>query len=93
MPVFVDDMYRYPMGRFGRLKMSHMIADTEEELHQMADKIGVSRRWYQGDHYDVGMTKRAKAIRYGAVEISMRELGKRVVARRGRESRGDRDER
>lgn len=24
-----------------------MIADTEAELHAMADRIGVARRWYQ----------------------------------------------
>jgi hypothetical protein len=30
----------------------HMIADTEAELHAMAARIGVARRWCQGDHYD-----------------------------------------
>jgi hypothetical protein len=24
-----------------------MIADTQEELHEMADKIGLQRRWFQ----------------------------------------------
>ena len=74
MSVYVDDMYQYPMGQFRRMKMSHMIADTEEELHAMADKIGLSRRWYQGDHYDVSMSLRAKAVAAGAVEITLREL-------------------
>jgi hypothetical protein len=70
------------MGKFGRMKMSHMIADSEEELHAMADKIGVARKWYQGDHYDIALSKRALAVEYGAKEITWRELGKRVVARR-----------
>jgi hypothetical protein len=66
MTVYVDDMFKVPMGEFqtasGRVyKMSHMIADTEEEMHAMADKIGVKRGWYQGDHYDVTMTKRKLA--------------------------------
>jgi len=38
--VYVDDM-RAP---FGRLVMCHMIADTDGELLEMADRIGVQRR-------------------------------------------------
>lgn len=84
MTVYVDDMYKYSTGRFRRMKMSHMIADTEEELHAMARKIGVARRWYQGDHYDIALSKRALAVEYGAVEITWRALSKRVVADRKR---------
>lgn len=40
MAVYVDDMYIIPLGQFGNMKMSHMIADTKEELLEMADKIG-----------------------------------------------------
>lgn len=74
MTVYVDDMYKYPMGRYRRMKMSHMIADTIEELHMMAGLIGVKMRWFQGDHYDVCMSKRAKAIGYGAKELTIREM-------------------
>ncbi|MBU6246495.1 MAG: DUF4031 domain-containing protein [Xanthomonadaceae bacterium] len=74
MTVYVDDMYLVLMGRFRRMKMSHMIADTEAELHAMADTIGLSRGWYQGDHYDVSMSLRAKAIAAGATPITLREL-------------------
>ena len=55
MTVYVDDM----KARFGRMVMCHMIADTEEELHVMADRIVVARRWHQGDHYDIALSKRA----------------------------------
>jgi hypothetical protein len=75
-------MYTVPMGRFGRMKMSHMIGDNEDELHAMAAKIGVARRWYQGDHYDVAMVARAKAVFHGAVEIGMRNLSAMVMNRR-----------
>lgn len=74
MTVYVDDMHKYPIGQFRRMKMSHMIADTETELHEMADKIGVARKWYQGDHYDICMSMRAKAVKLGAKEITLREL-------------------
>ena len=43
MAVYVDDM----RANFGRMKMCHMIADTIDELHTMADRIGVARRWFQ----------------------------------------------
>ena len=82
MTVYVDDMYKYPMGQFGRMKMSHMIADTDEELHAMADRIGLARKWYQGDHYDVSLALRGKAIAAGAVAITLRELAQRSLEAR-----------
>lgn len=82
MTVYVDDMYLTPMGRYRRMKMSHMIADTETELHVMAAMIGIARKWYQGDHYDVAMSSRAKAVAAGAVEISMRQLAAMAFLKR-----------
>ena len=78
MSVYVDDM----RAQFGRMVMCHMIADTETELHAMADKIGVARRWYQRDHYDICLSKRALAVRNGAQEITWRECGKIMRKRR-----------
>jgi hypothetical protein len=77
--VYVDDMYKYPIGQFRRMKMSHMIADTDAELHAMADKIGVARKWHQAppkhaSHYDIAMSKRELAILHGAVAIEYRQL-------------------
>lgn len=74
MTVYVDDMHLLPMGQYRHMKMSHMIADTEEELHAMARAIGVKRKWYQGDHYDICKAKRTLAVEHGAVEISVRQL-------------------
>lgn len=82
MAVYVDDMYKYPMGKFRRMKMSHMIADTDDELHSMADKIGVARKWFQGDHYDIAMIKRELAIKLGAQSITWRELGRKAAETR-----------
>lgn len=87
MAVYIDDMYLYPIGQFGRMKMSHMIADSKEELLAMADKIGVQRRWIQkegtaDEHFDVAIMNRRKAIAAGAIEITMKELAQKCRERR-----------
>lgn len=85
--VYVDDMYKLPLGQFGRMKMSHLIADSQEELLQFVDKIGVARKWIQykgtpSEHFDICMSKRELAIKHGAKPISYRELGEMMLARR-----------
>jgi len=74
MAVYVDES-KHP---FGRMIMCHMIADTIAELHEMADRIGVHRKWFQSrsavPHYDICKSKRAKAVSLGAVELTSREL-------------------
>lgn len=79
MTVYVDDMYLYPMGQFGRMKMSHMMADTTEELLAMAHLVSVSKRWIQSpgtyaEHFDISKSKRDIAVANGAIEITMREM-------------------
>jgi len=75
MAVYVDNM----MAQYGRMKMCHMIADTDEELHLMAAQIGVARKWWQspektsGSHYDIALSKRAIAVQFGAIEITLRQ--------------------
>jgi hypothetical protein len=59
-----------------------MIADTEEELHAMAAEIGVARRWFQGDHYDITQTKKALALKAGAIAITWRQCGTMTMNRR-----------
>ncbi len=73
MTVYIDDMYRYAIGQFKGMKMSHMISDDEDELHDMAMRLSLRRAWHQGDHYDVPLDAREKAIRFGAIEISYRQ--------------------
>lgn len=75
MTVYVDDM----RAGYGRMVMCHMVADTELELHAMADLIGVDRKWYQYPHksryphYDIALSKRALAVAAGAKEIRWRD--------------------
>ena len=72
--VYVDDM----RAQYGRMVMCHMVADTLDELHAMADKIGVSRRWFQNKsghpHYDIALSKRKLAIQFGAQKITTLQL-------------------
>ncbi len=75
MAVYIDDMYRYRIGDFHGRKMSHMIADSEAELHTIAALIGMKREWFQGDHYDVPLTRRDQAIAAGAIPITYRQAG------------------
>lgn len=71
--VYVDA----PIWEYRGMLMCLMAADTIEELHTMADTIGVNRQWFQSGkrpHYDICKTKRRLAIRSGAVEVGSREL-------------------
>ena len=79
MAVYVDDMFSRKLGKYGRMKMSHMMADTTEELLHMVDLIGVKRKWIQypntpKEHFDISFVYRQKAIKYGAIPITMREM-------------------
>ena len=76
--VYVDDM----RARLREHIMCHMIGDTEAELHDMAGRIGIARRWYQGDHYDVTLDRRALAVALGAREITWRVCSLMTVLRR-----------
>lgn len=83
MAVYVDSA----MIGYGRMKMSHMVADTIDELDAMADAIGVQRRWKQKagtcyEHYDVCASKRQVAISLGAIEVESRELVRVFKAKR-----------
>lgn len=70
MSVYVD---RAANG-YGRMVMCHMIADSPDELHAMADRISVARRWFQAPpkasfwHYDIAKSKRELAVAAGAID-------------------------
>jgi len=65
-----------------------MTADSKEELHDFAKKIGLKRSWFQDDgkrkfwHYDLTPSKRTKAVRLGATEVTAVELYKLCLKRR-----------
>lgn len=84
MTVYVDRAE----NAFGRMKMCHMVADTEEELHAMAEAIGMRREWFQPrsfPHYDVAKMRRDRAVELGAREITRRQLAEFMRAARARQ--------
>lgn len=91
MSVYVDDAVHAWRGQ----RWAHLMADTLEELHAMAQQLGIPRRAFQnktsGAHYDVTADLREDAIRLGAVPISRhhdRALVKAVIARAKEQGRG-----
>jgi hypothetical protein len=81
MPAYVDSA----RNRIGSMIMSHMWADTEEELLAMCDAIEFRRVWIQRPgmkpgpkkkavtwlHCDVSQMMRARAIEAGAIETDI----------------------
>lgn len=73
MSVFVD--HAFAVGDWGRWSGGgHLQADTLDELHAFAARIGMRREWFQtkpgrpeNDHYDLTRSLRERAISLGAV--------------------------
>lgn len=62
-------------------KWAHLVSDTSfEELHAFAEGLGIPRRAFQGDHYDVPTEYRERAIDLGAQPVASRELVRRLRA-------------
>jgi hypothetical protein len=87
MTVYVDDS-RIP-ARVGRLsaRWSHLLADTPQELHAFAARLGLRREWFQDKpnglwHYDVTESKRLQVIRLGATSVTWRETAEIIRNRR-----------
>lgn len=79
MSVYVDDA----AWRYLGMRMCHMVADTHEELIEMARKIDIRERWIQAEgtpkeHFDISHTKRTLAVKEGAIRITSRELVQRT---------------
>lgn len=85
MAVYVDDAFTH--GDWGRWSGGgHMQADTLDELHSMAGRLGLRREWFQSkparpwhDHYDLTRARRELAIRLGAIPLERREAVRRIA--------------
>lgn len=95
MAVYVDELRTIrpadskPQAQRNGDRWCHMTADSEQELHEFAARLGLKRTWYQVggrkvwhwylSHYDLVPSKRALAVRYGAREVSLEEMAARFV--------------
>ena len=71
MTVLVDE----PIWPFRDRLWCHLVSDTSyNELHALASELGIPRRAFQGDHYDLPAELRDDAIALGAQPVSGREL-------------------
>jgi Protein of unknown function (DUF4031) len=77
MAILVDE----PIWPFRGRLWCHMVSDTSyDELHELAQRLGIPRHGFQGDHYDVPAEMRAEAVALGATPVTGRELITRLKA-------------
>lgn len=77
MTVLVDAAIWPFKGR----RWAHLVSDASfEELHEFAERLGIPRRAFQGDHYDVPTEYRERAIDLGAQPVASRVLVRRLRA-------------
>jgi hypothetical protein len=59
----------------------HMVSDTSyDELHAFAERLGVPRRGFERDHYDIPDHLHDAAIEAGAELVTSKELVQRLTA-------------
>ena len=58
---------------------SHLVSDSSlEELHDFARRMGIPRRSFDLDHYDVPDRKYDELVAAGAEPVSIRQLVERL---------------
>ena len=85
--VYVDPIASCLASRRWRWDHScHLYADTAEELHRFAPRLGLRHSWFQAKddlpHYDLTRGLRALAIRLGAVETDREHVVEYMRRRR-----------
>lgn len=65
--------------------MCHMLADTLDELHDMADKLGISRKHFQSKsrypHYDICRSKHQEALKLSSkILLSRKDIIEKAKA-------------
>jgi hypothetical protein len=86
MTVYVDPLREVdPRPGWKWNTACHLIADSLDELHAFAARLGLRRAWFQPhrifDHYDLHLRKRKLAVKLGAVEVDMTWLKNRIRAK------------
>jgi hypothetical protein len=89
--VLVDPLREYPDAGLRWTHWCHMVSDVDfEELHAFAARLGIPRRGFQGDHYDLPPHVRERAVALGAHEVGTGELVLRMAGARGDRARARR---
>lgn len=78
MSVRVDELKRWPTRiRCFAQGSCHLTADSDDELHAFAARLGMRREWFQPhpllNHYDLTPKRRARALQLGATIVPMRD--------------------
>ena len=88
MAILVDELREYPDVSLPFTTWCHMASDRDfDELHAFAERLGLRRRWFQRDHYDLPAHGRAAAVALGASEVHASELLERMAGPRGDRAR------
>ena len=86
MTCYVDTVRAYPDAGLRFERFCHLLADSREELHAMADELGIPRRFFQDHpwrwHHDLPEPLRSRAVELGAREVTMHEVGALLRERR-----------
>ena len=60
---------------------SHLVSDSSlAELHEFAQHVGLPRRLFDEDHYDVPVERYDEVVAAGATEVSGSDLIRRLIA-------------
>ena len=60
-------------------RWSHVVSDVSyDELHAFIDDLGVPRRAFQGDHYDIPERYYDACVELGAQPVDSRDLVRRL---------------
>ena len=88
MAVLVDPLREYPGTGLPFRHWAHLVSDESfEELHAFAAQLGIPRRFFQGDHYDLPEHLRVRALELGAEPVTTRDLLARMAGPRGDRAR------
>ena len=75
MTLFIDRPYWPGHGRL----WAHMISDASfDELHEFAAAIGIPRRGFDGDHYDIPSERWSMVVDKGVIPTDSKDVVRRL---------------
>ncbi|NNG39664.1 DUF4031 domain-containing protein [Flexivirga sp. ID2601S] len=77
MTILIDPPFWPAHGRL----WSHLVSDSSyDELHDFAGRLGIPRRGFDHDHYDIPQERYDDVVAAGAVPVKGTELIRRLIA-------------